>query len=112
MSAITDAWADLLAAYQENVGASPVIACGGVSNVPCIFGTDSADFSFVGGGIASSGQNTIQTLYSAWSGDIPQKGEIATITSLPNSRTVAQQVISTEYRDGILYITIGDNSAS
>lgn len=112
MSALTDAWLDLYDAQCEFIGSSPVVAIDSVTGVPCIIGEDGANFHFVLGGQASSGQNTIQTLTSAWTDGVPAKGAVATITGLPNSGTITQQVLSTTGRAGVLYIDIGDNSAS
>lgn len=111
MSLLTDLWLQTYAIQTATIGTSPVIAIGAVTGVPVIPGKDTGDFTFFSGGQASGGQNTVQTLTSAWTGGIPTKGQIATITQIPGGGTVTEQVLSSNEVAGILYIELGDNSA-
>lgn len=106
----TSDWLELYACFVETIGTSPVVSIGGVSSVPCIVGKDGMSAVFALGGFSSKGTQVIQTLTSAWSSRYPVKPDIVTITGLPGSRTITEQVISTEEVQGITYITIGDNS--
>jgi hypothetical protein len=111
MSVATECFTELYEAQTDFIGTSPVVAIGSVSSVAFIIGNDDQTTAFEFGGISSTGQNTLITLTSAWTGGIPVKPQIATLTAIPGGGTITQQVISTVERSGILYITIGDNTS-
>jgi len=109
MSEITAAFAELLDAQEDATGKRPAITIGSDA-VECILGSDAQDPAFYGGGVASSGQLTCQTLYSAWT-TLPAKGDSAVISETPSGDNITIQVLFTTERHGILYIELGDNSA-
>lgn len=102
---------ELYSTQTQTTGAAALLTIGSVTNVPVVYTDDSANFVFEMGGKSSTGQQQLMTKRSAWSGGLPAKGDTTTLTGLPGSNTVTQQVLSTIDRNGILYILSGDNSA-
>lgn len=112
MSAFTDAWSELYAAQTEAQGTSPKLAILNDSNISCIIGEDQDDPAFYGGGIASGGQMTVQCIMASLTAR-PAKNDTATITGMAsNSGTYVAQVINTTERNGILYMSLGDNTTT
>lgn len=106
------AWYELYAAQCEAMGTSPKLAILLDSNVSTVVGEDQDDPSFYGGGIASGGQLIAQVPIQDLTAR-PAKNDVATITGMATAAgTYVAQVINTTERNGILYLALGDNTAT
>ncbi len=105
------AFRELYAVQTEAQGSAAVLAIGSDSNIPVIVGQDQDDPAFYGGGIASGGQLTAQVVYTDLT-TRPQKNDTATISGMASGVNYVAQVIDTTEANGILRISLGDNTAT
>ncbi len=105
------AFRELYAVQTEAQGTAAVLAVNGSSNIPVVVGQDQDDPAFYGGGIASGGQMTAQVV-STDLGARPAKGDDVTISGMASGTNYVAQVIDTTEANGILRISLGDNTAT
>lgn len=110
-SPLVTAWRETYSAQCEMQGTSPKLAILADTNIDTIEGEDQDDPSFFGGGIASGGRLVAQCVLSDLTAR-PQKGDMGTITGRGSGVTYTAQVIDTTDRNGILYLSLGDNTAT
>jgi hypothetical protein len=110
MSRVTANWVRLRASYYATIGASPVLAIGAITNKGIVVGTPGNDFMTNFGGLTNMTTFQVQALGSDFPTN-PTKGAAAVVTGMPSDiGTLTRQVISSERRDGVIYITLGDLS--
>lgn len=111
MSRVTANWTRTYNSYSATIGTAPKLAIGAITNKNVIVGVPGNDFVTNFGGLTNTTTLTVQAMGSDFPTN-PTKGAIATITGMPSDiGTITRQVVSSERRDGIIYITLGDLSA-
>jgi len=110
-SPLIKAWRELYAAQSEMQGTDCTLSVLNDSGIACIEGEDQNDPAFYGGGIASGGQMIVQCVYADLTAR-PDKGDIVTVTGRGSGVDYVAQVIDTTDRNGILYLSLGDNTAT
>jgi hypothetical protein len=109
MSDFTDAFSELMDAYQDASGAAPVIEFGSdtVSVIPAEVPTD---FEYVSGGKADGGQVYVMALVSAFT-TLPADLDTVILSEHPSATDGVYQVLSRDIREGTVTFKLGNADA-
>lgn len=100
----------LIGGYQSITAATPSVAFGEQTAVPCIPGGVGLDPMFVDGGVAEGSQIVVQTRSAAWS-PAPEKGDTVVLQDHPNAASGTYHVLKREDKEGNILLTLGNFDA-